>query len=212
MLPKELRTIFNEYSEDDYSLSVIRAYCGVEFQLDFLLHVQDVNNNGESTQTWRIETVGYRQSKVSFGPADFLTITGDSPLLWEFTGTQGELYFAGKIKDPARLFVDLYKTHKKLFGGYQQLDLTFSEAALCSDNIPYNSGQIAKGPKKLLEQFAVCLKQNGVKPSIVGEWQPTVWDGFKYVADSKTLSVLFLGDTYIIAEKILFKKQDENTQ
>jgi hypothetical protein len=212
VLPKELENIFEEYTEDDYSLFLIKATAEPEFSFDFQLQVQDINQKGEISQTWTVETVGYRKCQLFFGWADFLKISTDNPLLWEFTDTHGELYFSGKIKNPEKLFVDLYKTHKTLFGKYQSLYLPFSEEALSSGNVPYSNGQIAKGSRKLLEHYASCLKQNGLNYSIVGEWRSTVWDGFKNVPESQDLQVLFLGDTYVIAEKFNFRVHDENSR
>jgi hypothetical protein len=212
VLPKELEDIFDEYEEDDFSLYVTRAEYGKEFKLDFHLQVQDINDKGEISQMWTVETVGYRKCQVSFGFADFLKIFSDSPLLWEFSDNHGELYFTGQIKDSAKLFVDLYKTHKELFGDYQKLDLQFSENILCSGNVRFSNGLIAKGPRNLLEHYAKCLIQNGLNFSIIGEWRPTIDDGFKHVPESHNLYVLFLGNTYIIANKFLFTKQVENSR
>jgi len=212
VLPKELENIFEEYTEDDYSFFLSKANAEREFGFDFQLQVQGINEKDEISQTWTVETVGYRKSQLFFGWADYLKISTDSPLLWEFTDTHSELYFSGKVKNPEKLFVDLYKTHKSLFRKYQSLYLPFSEEALCSGDVPYSNGQIAKGPRKLLEHYATCLKQNGLNYSIVGEWRPTVGDGFENVSNSEDLQVLFLGDTYVIAEKFIFRKHNQNSR
>lgn len=207
MLPQELERIFEEYTEDNYSFSVIKATTEQEFSLDFLLRIHDFNGKGEILQTWTVEAIGYKKSQVSFEPADLLTIAGESPLLWEFTDVHGELYFSGKIKDPAKLFVDLYQTHKMLFGNYHSPDLSFIEKSLYSGDVPYSNGQIAKGPRKLLEFYANCLEQNGLKSSIVGRPRSEAWSASGDMPENPGLFALFLGNTCVIAEKFLFQKR-----
>jgi hypothetical protein len=208
MLPKEIRDILDKYSDDEYSFSVTRADNSEGFELDFVIYCPGIDNEEGLSQLWTVKGVGFRKGQFFFGPADFIEIAAVSPLLWEFLDFQSELYFTGTIKDPARLFVDLYKTHNKLYGRYQTSELPFSEVALSTYNLAFTSGQIAKGPRKLLEHYAQCLTQNGLKFTIVGDRPPTVWNGFKHVKECENLYALFLGDCYVIAEKFIFTKLD----
>lgn len=213
VLPKDLDNIFEEYTEDDYKLFVTRAdYAADKFNLDFVLEVQDINDEGAVIQKWTIEAIGHRKNQVSFGYCEFLKILEDDPLLWEFTDVQSELYFNGQVEDAVRLFFDLYVMHKKLFEGYQSFDIHFGENTPYFKQFQYSNGLLTKGSKRLMEHYANCLEQNGLSYSIVGDWRPTYWDGEKHISEPQDLKVLLLGDTYIIAESFSFVRQDENSR
>ena len=213
MLPKELDDIFEEYTEDDYNLYVTKAnYSGEIFLIDFALDVQDINEKGEISQKWTIEATGHRKNHVSFGFADFLEIKDDHPLLWEFTDTQCELYFTGECKDTAKLFYDLYATHKRLFGKLQSFDISFGEETPYFKPFQYSNGLLTKGSKKLMEKYSDCLKQNGLDFMIVGERPAKYWDREQLIEEDTNLKVLFLGDTYVVAKDYSFVQQDENSR
>jgi hypothetical protein len=213
VLPKELKDIFNEFDEDDFDLYITRAdFSGDSFILDFALTVQDINERGGISQKWTIEAVGHRKNHVSFDFADFMEIKDDHPLLWEFTDTQCQLYFTGECKEPAKLFYDLYATHKRLFGRHQCFDIFFGEETPYFKPFQYSNGLLTQGSKKLMEKYADCLKQNELDFSIIGERPAKYWDGEQFIEEDANLKVLFLGDTYVIAKEFSFVQQDENSR
>ena len=213
MLPKELDVIFEEYTEDDYNLYVTKAdYSGDIFLIDFALDVQDINDKGEINQKWTIEAAGHRKNHVSFDFADLVEIKDDHPLLWEFTDTQCQLYFTGQCKDPAKLFYELYATHKNLFGKHKCFNISFGEETPYFKPFQYSNGLLTQGSKKLMEKYADCLKLNGLDFSIIGERPAKFWDGEQYVEEDGNLKVLFLGDTYVIAKDFSFVQHDENSR
>jgi hypothetical protein len=213
VLPKELEDIFEEYTEDDYNLNVTKAdYSGDNFLIDFALDVQDINEKGTISQRWTIQASEHRKNHVSFDFAPFVEIKDDHPLLWEFTDTQCQLYFTGLCKDPAKLFFDLYATHKKLFDKHQCFNISFGEETPYFEPFQYSNGLLTKGSKKLMEKYADCLKQNGLDFTIIGERPAKYWDGEQYILESQDLKILFLGDTYIIAKDFSFVRHDENSR
>lgn len=202
MLPIELKKMFDEIPMDDCSFSLIRADCQAELSLDFTLSNYSMDG---TSQTWRVTTTGYKECRVKFGSADFIEITDDAPVLWQFTDFHGELFFTGKIKEPEKLFVDLYRTHKKLFDDYRPFDLSFDGNSLFVANTMYSNGQICKGPRMMLEQYGQCLERNGLKFSIVGKWR---WvPPFDATSESlaNRLKALLLGDSFVIAEDFNFQ-------
>jgi len=213
VLPKELDDIFEEYTEDDYNLYVTKADCsGDNFLIDFVLDVQDINEKGTITQKWTVQASEHRKNHVSFDFAPFVEIKDEHPLLWEFTDIQCQLYFTGQCTDPAKLFYDLYLTHKRIFGRYQCFDISFTEETSYFKPFQYSNGLLTQGSKKLMELYAECLKQNGLDFSIIGERPAKFWDGEQYILESQDLKVLFLGDTYIIGKNFSFVRQDENSR
>jgi hypothetical protein len=74
----------------------------------------------------------------------------------------------GLCQDVPKLFYQIYHTHKSLFGNYQLLDIPSLEEKYNLKPLQYSSGLLAKGPQKLMEQYAVCLTQNGLDYSFAG--------------------------------------------
>lgn len=213
MLPRELNDIFEEYAEDEYSLYVTKAeYSGDKFIIDFALDVQDINEKGAISQKWTIQASRHKKNQVSFDFTDFIKIEDDHPLLWEFTDTQCQLYFTGQCKDPAKLFYDLYVTHKRIFGKYQCFNISFGEETSYFTLFKYSNGLLTQGSKKLMKKYASCLRQNELDFTIIGERPAMNCDGEQFTLERVDLKVLFLGDTYIIAEDFSFVRCDENSR
>ena len=141
-----------------------------------------------------------------------MEIKEDHPLLWEFTDTQCQLYFTGQCNDPAKLFFDLYATHKRLFGKHQCFNIPFGEEKPYFKPLQYSNGLLTQGSKKLMEKYADCLKKNGLNFSIIGERPATYWDGEQFIEEDTDLKVLFLRDTYVIAKDFYFAHQVENSR
>ena len=213
MLPKELKDIFEEYTEDDYNLYVTKVdYSGDIFLIDFALDIQAINNKGEIHQKWTIHACGHRKNRISFEFAPFIEILNDHPLLWEFTDIQCQLYFTGQCNNSEKLFYDLFATHKMLFGKYQCFDISFGEETPYFKPFQYSNGLLTQGSKKLMEKYAACLKQNGIDYNIIGEQPAEYRDGGQFIKQDSGLKVLLLGDTYIIARDFSFVRQDEDSR
>lgn len=213
MLPEELNEIFEEYAEDEYNLYITKFdYSEDNFVIDFVLHVQNINDMGAFRQNWTIRATDHRKDHISFDSADFIKIKDDHPLLWEFTDTQCQLYFTGQCKDPTKLFYDLYVTHKRTFGRYQCFNISFGEETTYFKPFQYSNGLLTQGSKKLMELYADCLKLNDLDFTIIGERPAKFWNGEQYTLESGGLKVLFLGDTYIIAKDFSFVLQDQTSR
>ena len=213
VLPKELEDIFEEYTEDDYSLYVTKAeYFTDKFLLDFSLDVQDINDKGSIYQEWTIQADRQRKTHISFDFAPFIEFKEEHPLLWEFTDIQCQLYFNGQCNDFQKLFYDLYQTHKQLFGQYLCFSIPFAEETSYLKPFQYTNGLLTKGPKKLMEKYGECLKKNGLTCNFIGERQPMYWDGNQYIPETKDLKIMFIGNTYIIAEEFSFRRNGKNSR
>jgi hypothetical protein len=203
--PKELLDIFNKYGEDDFSLVIIKADFATEpIIVEVAISVQAFNDNETINRKWTIQIHGHRKSKLSFDLASSFDIKEDHPLLWEFNDTLCDLYFNGQCTDPAKLFVDLYKINASLFGNYIPVETFFNKTGDIYKLLNASSGLLAKGSRKLLTIYGSCLEQYNLKHSIIGERQPSYWDGQQFVPERGNAKVLFIGDSYIIADKFVF--------
>jgi len=213
VLPKEINDIFEEYSEDEYSLYVTKVdYSGSNFIINFTLDVQNINDKGAFMQMWSIEATKHMKNHISFDSAQMIKFKDDHPLLWEFTDIQCELYFSGDCKDTPKLFYDLYHTHEKLFDKHQNFNITFGEQTSNSKRFQYNNGLLAIGSKKLMKLYAECLKKNGLDFTIIAEHYAKHWNGQRFISEPNNLKILLLGDTFVIAENFSFEKLGENSR
>jgi len=199
MLPKQLLDLFEKYPSDDCFSYITKVDSSAdEILIDFFINTYDSDDNGPIVQKWTIQTVGHKKNHFSIGVDSPIDIKDDHPLLWEFTDIQCELYFKGKIKNPQKLSYDLSIIHKNLFDNFQIFNITFEDKRSNFRPFQYTNGLLTKGSKKLLERYALCLKENGLDYSIIGERLLT----------SQTLKILFLGDSYVIAESFAFTSRD----
>lgn len=205
MLPKELLDIFNDYDEDDINLGIVKTDFATEpLIVEVAISVQDFDDSEIINRKWTIQIHGHRKSKLSFDLASSLGLKEDHPLLWEFNDTLCDLYFNGQFTDPARLFVDLYKIHSSLFGNYISFETFLNDTGDIYKLLNASSGLLAKGSRKLLTMYGSCLEQYNLKHSMISERQPRYWDGKQFVPERGNAKVLFIGDSYIIADKFIF--------
>lgn len=204
MLPREIEEIFEKYSVENYAFNLKGAdYSDNTITLSFEITFTD---NDESTQEWIVNGIEHRKNKIIFGTTDFIEIFEESPLLWEFTDIQSELYYSGKINEPEKLLYELFMIHKKLFNEYKQFELFPGEYEHNFKPFQYDSGLLAKGPRKLLQQYADYLQSSDINYSIIGERLPTYWNGVEHI-DETSLKLLLFGDSYIVAKDFLFHKK-----
>ena len=174
----------------------------IEWILDFILTLND-NEKDQINQLWRIEVLHPKKNYISYEYTDFIEIKNDHPLLWEFTDIQCELYFTGHCEDKAKLFYDLYMTHKQVFGNYQCFNIWLGSGKDHSNSLPYSSGLLTQGSQILMERYAACLKQNGLDYTIIGKRQPVYWDGAQFLPEKK-VNILLFEQAFIIAEGFSF--------
>ena len=213
MLPKELDDIFQEYSEDDFNLYITKIeYSTDNFNIDFLLDIQNINDKGKIIQEWTISAVGHRKNNLSFDFEEFIKVMEDHPLLWEFYDTQCELYYSGQCNDVPKLFYDLYKVHKQVFGDYKCFNISFGEGTNYFKPFQFANGLLTEGSKKLMLKYADCLKQNGLDFTIIGERPAKYWNGSEFILESDKLNVLFFGKGYVIAKDFSFVRKEKNSR
>jgi hypothetical protein len=63
---------------------------------------------------------------------------------------------------------------------------------------------LASGPRKLLEKYATVLDRYNIRFSIIGDRVPQYWDGENHSDETGNAKVLFVDNSYIIADEFLF--------
>lgn len=204
VLPKKLAEVLDHYNIADRNFYITKAnWLEDVLTIDIVLNFQD-HENGFVTQNWTIEAINPKGNRISFESASTIEGKNDDPLLWVFTDIQCQLYYSGHCTNQAKLFFDLYATHRRIFGDYIDFDIPVALQA----PFKYTSGLLAQGPKNLMEEYAVCLRQNGMEASIIGDSSRQVWSSQQFDPIEQNIKVLFIGNSYIIADNFLFSEND----
>jgi hypothetical protein len=197
--------IYELFSDTDYGVSIHLNKAEVlngDLYLYFGINKDFAFTNPESDENWRIEAKAYKDCKLSFGSIAAFMIEEDDPLLWKYTDVQCELYFNGKCTEPANLITDLYSLELKLFKNYQH----FGEYLNGGDIfrlLKAEYGLFARGPQKLLSNYAESLAKYNIKASII-----TISPFKEAMTSNHQLKILLLSDHgHVIAEKFNFVRQ-----
>lgn len=200
MIPEALVLLQEQFYEDDIIfLTTKAAHIAEHFSIDFSIMLQ--NDEGSTSQDWNIAISGYQKCHFTFEPAYELKLAYEHPLLWEFTNAQAELYYSGKIIDSPALLYDLYCAHRSLFNS----NVPFPFAEKTDKLFQFSSGLFTTGPKQLLEHYGAILQKHGLDYSIridpASVSNPSLFG-------SNELSVLLLGDSFLVGEQFKFKRLD----
>jgi hypothetical protein len=204
VLPKELSDILEEYDAEDFDVIITNVNYDIstskfDFQLSIKSHTQD-----NFDRTWTVSTKQYRQSRISFERASSVEIVQEHPILWQFSDRQSEIYFTGSCKNLNNLYFDLYNVHKTVFQNLLLFDESLNNVLDFNRLMSSSTGLLAKGPQKLLNRYAEILEQYNLKHSIIGDRMPTYWDGTEHLNEVGNAKVLFVDNSYVIADSFQF--------
>ena len=209
MIPPQLTNLFETYDYEDLKLSIIHVDWDEEpLTLDFAVRTAYQSGEEVVNERWKVEVVGHREDRISFDYGESVLILQEHPLLWKFTDWQCNLYFSGTCADPAKLFYHMYHLHVRLFASFVPFE-AFLNLTDFERLFKLQGGLIAKGPRKLLQQYAKCLEEQGLGWSIIDGYRPTFWNGESHQPESSDLKILLVAqtNTYVIAEDFIFSQQ-----
>jgi hypothetical protein len=205
VLPKDLSDILENYDPEDFDIVITKInFEDSNPKFDIQLSVIGYNDEDDIIRTWTIQTKQYRKSKIFLDYSSTMGISQDHPILWQFSDIQSELYFSGHCADVDKLFVNLYKIHKSFFKDFLPFEETINIDAGFNKLLNTSSGLLAKGPLKLMKQYAGILAQHKLTHSLIEDTIPTFWDGENHVNETGNAKVLFIDNSYIIADEFQF--------
>lgn len=209
MLPYELEKLANS-DENDIGLNITNVeYSTLNPIISFSLKINGYDETPSTLEHWTVEAIACRKKFICFDYTSNIKIETEHPLLWEFTGIQCSLYYTGWCNDAPKLFFDLYMAHKQIFGNTQCFNVHFNIEKTYPRLSAYSNGLLTSGPKRLMEVYAQCLRNNGLDYTLIGERPAKYWDGEQYIVEEEGLKVLFIGDTFVIAKDFVFKQQTD---
>lgn len=129
------------------------------------------------------------------------------PLLWKYNDFQSSLFFNGAAEDQYRLFWSLYRAHRNKYEDLLPFDTYLNTAFLERDYFLPSSGIFAKGPRKLMNIYAECLEKEGIQCSQTNIAPPMLWDGSKYTEGFQHPKILFLNNSFIIADDFILRER-----
>ncbi|GAA3913161.1 hypothetical protein GO495_24785 [Chitinophaga oryziterrae] len=194
----------NEYDPEEVQLSIDSADFRVENP--YLNITVRIEMDETREEKWRIYLIGYLSGHISTATSFYVDLKKDHPLLWDYNNIQASLYFNGQPDDFYRLYWDLHNIHTSLYGSYNTIDKYLNEVGQLDKLLKSGYGLLANGPKNLLVKFAECLEENGIKSSITNEREPVYWNGSRTVSALQNLSVLLIGESYIITNEFKIEK------
>lgn len=205
MLPEKLQDILTNYDPEDIAISFLQVD-NENADPSFKIQVSGFGYNDEENYVleWTIKTVQYRSSKISLDAASSIEISNNDPLLWYYSDKQCSIYFNGSCSDTDKLFLDLYRLHNSIFNGLLNFEETLNQPHNFDSLIQSKNGLLASGPRKLLEKYATVLDRHNIQYSIIGDRVPQYWDGQKHNNETGNAKVLFVDNSYIIADNFVF--------
>lgn len=205
MLPEKLQSILKGHDPEDIEISILQV--DME-KTDPIFRIQvsgfDYNDQDDYVLEWTVKTIHYRSSKISFDAASSIEISNDDPLLWYYSDQQCSIYFNGYCSDTDKLFLDLYRVHRSLFKGLMNFEETLNQPYNFGNLIQSKNGLFGFGPRTLLEKYATVLERHKIQYSIVGDRVAQYWNGEKYIDETGNAKVLFIDNSYIIADEFIF--------
>jgi len=193
LLPEKLEKILtsDDYYEDGGMIISGLAYQDKDLILTINLYP---NSNRQTKQIWVLKIINIAAENFSRSWTTRFSFYSEHFLLYGLTDIHGDLYYNGKAKNPEKLLIDLYKSHLKTYYGDFPFAYGINAAMdifkLCKDG----SGMFARGPKKILEKYQVCLAKHEIQSNFV-ESSPK---------PEHKLKLLAFGESYFIGEDFLF--------
>jgi hypothetical protein len=205
VIPKKLQDILTNHDPEDIAISFLQIN-NENAEPSFKIQVSGFGYNDEESYVfeWTINTVQYRSSRISLELASSIEISNDATLLWYYSDKQCSMYFNGYCSDTDNLFLALYRVHNNIFEGLLNFENTLNQPSNFDRLIQSKNGLLASGPRKLLEQYATVLNTYNINYSIIGDRVPLYWDGEKHLEEIGNAHILFIGNSYIIADKFVF--------
>lgn len=192
-----------EYEEDGgIQISKLDSL-GDELAFELKIHT-GINND---VQLCRAVVKGVREELIKLDWVDEIAIFDEHPLLWRYNNVHSELYFSRPSNKPFELFNDIFESHERVTKSWYTLKEFINRSSqvsliqLCKSQ----NALFAKGPQKILKEYAKVLELHNMRPNLLGEYPPKRWKQKYWVDETEPLSVLVIGKSFVIAEGFEFE-------
>ena len=205
ILPKELiKVIENDELEWDGG-AVITSIDYFEDDVKIELSIL-VDRSDEKRQLWEVQLEGIRNENIKREWAEEIVVYDQHYLIKEQKDINSELYIKNEAVDSNKLLHDLYVHFLSKYEYEIPFDKYLNDTVDIDILLKMDNGLFAKGPKFILEEIDVILQNNKCETYFSGETPPKRWVNNKWIDESSDLIVLIIGESYFVAENIIFER------
>jgi len=205
VIPEDLKITFDslEYEEGDFIVN------GINFnqnnsELNFTLKLDYGDNL--VFQSWKLITENCIDFKIDFDEIEpYFEFYNEHFLLNEFEDFQTEVYIKNSTENPEKLLTKLMELHYSKFENIFNID-KFIIGKNMLNRCKMNSGVFARGPKTILEDYFIILKEFGTNPYYFGNQKPGIWKRDNWEENKTKYKLCILGKNYFIGTDFLFEK------
>ncbi|MEM8969224.1 MAG: hypothetical protein AAGE93_22595 [Bacteroidota bacterium] len=174
-----------------------------DLKLEFAIRTGE----NDEHQLWEAQITGVRDELIKSDWAVQMQLLEDHPLLWRFNDIQSELYFSKSTDKPYELISSILEAHHKIVSNWYSLSKFINYGQFPFIDLCKSSNALfAKGPKKVLAEYARILSEFKMRPNLFGDCDPKRWTGRKWVAETEILRILIIGESFVIAEDFDFER------
>jgi hypothetical protein len=176
---------------------------------DFVWTITCLDSCSDRSSNWLVRAHAARGVRLDLRePASRVELADTHPLLLPHAARRSELYVRNGPADPSRLLGDLWRAHRQVTGGWIPTDAYLNGGyGLLSGEIGRGFGQLAAGPRPLLEAYAEVARDHGMQPNLLGDHPPVRWEDGAYVEQTEPLHVLLIGDSWGVAERFTCERR-----
>lgn len=197
----DLLRIITSVDYEDYGSLQLLEVERREGDLSLLL---DVTADEEPNLPRNIRIICHPSRESNISPAQYydLRVTEDHVLLWHYTRPHILMSFYGKVEDPHSVVGALYERHFEVVDGWIPFHKYLNSGLPLAELIRGRFGMLADGPDQLVMAYEAVMQRFGFSTSHHESRPPDQmrWNGETGVQDKSPLSILFLDESYVIAE------------
>lgn len=183
----------------------------VEDEDDYVLTITGRDAWAERSSRWRVRAHQVRGVQLNLPEAvSGIEIVNKHPLLLPHAARRTELFVRNAPQDAARLLGDLWRACHRVVSDWIKPNeyINWGYGLLSGERNGGGMGQLAKGPRPLLEAYAAVAQEHAMQPSLVGDHPPVRWDGKAWIEQTEPLYVLLLNDSWVVAEHYTCERLD----
>jgi len=192
---KLLARIAEAGDEEDVVIQFIDVtWSGRSLQLQIAVTILD-----SAQEIWEVRCADVLAYRLSNESANWLELTEDHPLRWEFKQESASAYFYQAPVNADAAVGALYEAHQNAVGSWIRFGQYLNNPPGLSKLLAAGNGLLAQGPKRLLTLYKETLRSQGVEVDIRFAHPPQAWDGTRWRRlDRVNTKALLLGSSYVI--------------
>jgi hypothetical protein len=149
---------------------------------------------------WKLTFRNPKKHQFVSGDSVGFEVAYQHPLLLPFNEFQSELYFNGKPESDAKLLADITLCHWRIVEDWFAVGEFLNQIPHFAKSFEF--GLFAQGPDVLMQEYKRILKAHSVDSNIINRRRSQLWNGTCFEDAGTNNAVLFIGDSYVIANDI----------